>query len=405
MEYGTIWSEDFYNAYFLNCLKRLLQSGSISPDVSHVHRDDGSEVPGDVAKIGIESARKLRAQRAIMGIFDGGRMGMYNAMILAELLQPLVIYKKRLNLSSLYAKMQTVSDIEAGKVFNWLEAKGMRFHLGASKETSLTESQIIHQCKMSIAALRIADEFGCALIEIQYQQGLEDLRPASDLAEGPFNNIDRPLVCHEETKSKQFPGEALPHFNEAVECAGVDALITNRVWRQLGYPPETTLHGIKWGRRLKGDGIDESVWVFDISASIPAAYIDCGYSEPVSERQLPVYFRLGGGTLKGVSKPGSIAWSRLFIEGGKLKWDIELGKAVKLPKEETEERSNLTNREWPMMHTELKGGTRGQMMARHEANHIQVAYAPDEKRARRTLYAKAAAMNELGVDAYICGRV
>lgn len=40
---------------------------------------------------------------------------------------------------------------------------------------------------MYIAALRIADDFGCAAIGIQYQQGLKDLAPASDLlAEGSF---------------------------------------------------------------------------------------------------------------------------------------------------------------------------------------------------------------------------
>jgi len=37
---------------------------------------------------------------------------------------------------------------------------------------------------MYVAALRIADEFGCAAIGIQYQQGLKDLTPASDLVEG-----------------------------------------------------------------------------------------------------------------------------------------------------------------------------------------------------------------------------
>ena len=27
-----------------------------------------------------------------------------------------------------------------------------------------------------------------------------------------------------------------------------------------------------------------------------------------------MYFRLGGGTLKGISKPGEIVWSRIFID-------------------------------------------------------------------------------------------
>ena len=47
---------------------------------------------------------------------------------------------------------------------------------------------------MYIAALRIADDFGCDTIGIQYQQGLKDLAPASDLVEGLLNNVDRPPV-------------------------------------------------------------------------------------------------------------------------------------------------------------------------------------------------------------------
>jgi hypothetical protein len=45
------------------------------------------------------------------------------------------------------------------------------------------------------------------------------------------------------------------------------------------------------------------------------------------------------------------------------------------------------------------------MMGRHKANHIQVAYAPGKAAARRALFAKAAAMDELGVNVFICGEV
>ncbi len=60
----------------------------------------------------------------------------------------------------------------------------MTFHTGPNEEADLTDGQILTQCKMYIAAVRIADDFGCDLIGIQYQQGLKDLLPASDLVEG-----------------------------------------------------------------------------------------------------------------------------------------------------------------------------------------------------------------------------
>jgi hypothetical protein len=251
----------------------------------------------------------------------------------------------------------------------------------------------------------LADEFGCDTIGIQYQQGLKDLVPASDLAEGLLNNVERPPVFHEETGQELFAGEALPHFNEVDECAGLDGLLTYRLWRQLGYQPENTLHDIRWGRHYRGDGIDDYVWVMEISGAVPPAHFVDGYRGAYSERQPPMYFRLGGGTVKGVSRPGSIVWSRVYVEEAKLRCDLGLGKVVTLPDEETNDRWQLTTPQWPIMHAVLQGVNRDQMMARHKSNHIQVVYAPDEASAKHGLYAKAFAMQELGLEVFLCGDV
>ncbi len=109
---------------------------------------------------------------------------MYNAIIDDELLNPAGIYKERLSQSALVAKMRTVTQAEAEAVYRWLVTKGVKFDLGSDPATELTIEQVIEQCKMYIAAVRIAKEFGCDAIGIQYQQGLKDLTPASDLAEG-----------------------------------------------------------------------------------------------------------------------------------------------------------------------------------------------------------------------------
>jgi hypothetical protein len=55
------------------------------------------------------------------------------------------------------------------------------------------------------------------------------------------------------------------------------------------------------------------------------------------------------------------------------------------------------------MHAVLHGISRDQMMARHKANHIQVAYAPDAEGATRALSAKAAFFREAGLEVYVCG--
>ena len=57
------------------------------------------------------------------------------------------------------------------------------------------------------------------------------------------------------------------------------------------------------------------------------------------------------------------------------------------------------------MHAVLHGVSRDQMMARHKANHVNVAYAPDAEAADRALLAKAAMFAELGVHVHLCGEV
>ena len=42
-------------------------------------------------------------------------------------------------------------------------------------------------------------------------------------------------------------------------------------------------------------------------------------------------------------------------------------------------------------------------MARHKANHIQVAYANDAKAADDALLAKAAMADAMGIDVFLCG--
>ena len=125
------------------------------------------------------------------------------------------------------------------------------------------------------------------------------------------------------------------------------------------------------------------MWVLEISGSVPPAHLVGGFAGASSERQPAMYFPLGGGSIKGVSKPGWVVWSRVFVEKGKLNCDLGLGEAVELPQEETEERWRLTTSEWPMMHLVMKGITRDQFMARHKANHIQVVYAPDKAGAQQ----------------------
>jgi hypothetical protein len=403
--YSTLWSEDFTDSFFCTGLRQWLSKGRVTHDQSHVRDLRGLKLPATEQRAARKSAQQFKSQKAILGVFDEGCMGMFNAIVPDDLLHATGVFKERLSQSALFAAMREVPDAEARAVLDWLLKKGMKFHWGAGEETDLTESQTLQQCKMYIAAVRIAAQFGCAAVGIQYQQGLKDLAPASDLVEGLLNNVDRPPVKCPNSGRILFEGEAIPHFNEVDECAGLDGLITYRLWRALGFAPENTLHDLRWGQHYKGGGVDDYVWVLLISGAVPPAHLIGGFKGASSERQPAMYFRLGGGTIKGVSKPGHIVWSRIFIMDGKLHCDLGVAEVVKLPDAETERRWRETTPQWPIMHTVFDGISRDQMMARHKANHIQVVYAPDKKQAHRACRLKALMLAELGLEAHLCGNV
>ena len=255
---------------------------------------------------------------------------------------------------------------------------------------------------MYIATLRIADEFGCEAIGIQYQQGLKDLVPASDLAEGLLNNVDRPPV-----KDRDRQGALRQSAAAAFQRSG-------RVRRSgcVDHEPRLERTGLAAGndaarcslRRDLRPRFERAIRVGAGNFRLRAACaLREGYAEAVSERQPPMYFRLGGGTIKGISKPGDVVWSRIYVEPEGLKADLGLAHAIELPREETERRWQITTPQWPMMHAVFPGITRDQFMAQHCSNHIQVAYAPDAAQAHRALAAKASMFNSLGIATHFCG--
>jgi len=402
VRYSTLWSEAFDDSFFLDGLKEWLDTGAIRHDTSHVTPLDAAALPADLKTLAQEIAGDFRSNKVILGIFDEGCMGMYNAIIPDELLMPLGIFKERLSQSALYYATTQVPIEEGRAVYQDLLGKGMTFHLGTDPKTELTEGQVIDQCRMYIAAVRIAEEFGCEAIGIQYQQGLKDLLPASDLVEGILNDDGRPDVKNRRGQLIR-QGQAIVHFNEVDECAGLDGLMTNRLHRALGQPVENTLHDLRWGDSDASGSTDEFVWVFEISGAVPPSHNEGGWSGSDSLRQPAMFFPAGGGTLRGIARPGEIVWSRVFVEDNRLKMDIGRGQAVSLPKEETDRRWKSTNEQWPMMHGVLTGVTRDQMMARHKANHIQVAYANSAREADRAALAKAALAAELGIEVSLCG--
>ena len=399
VKYSTLWSEDFKDDFFKSKLQQWLKSGKITHDLSHAQPLEKIKLSPKAEKLGVQLAKDLKANKAIMGVVVEGCMGMINAIVPDHALHACGVFKERLSQSALYHETQQASDAEAFTIHGWMVKRGMKFNLGEDHATTLTRDQVRLQCKMYAAALRIADDFGCETIGIQYQQGLKDLLPASDLVEGMLNNTDRPPVKSRDGKRLLYEGQSLPHFNEVDECSGLDGIITKRVHKALEQPVETTLHDVRWGEKFG----DDYVWVFLISGAAPPAHFVEGWKSAEGFRQPAMYFPAGGSTLRGNAKPGEIVWSRIYVQDEALHMDIGRGGVVELPPEETERRWQATTPQWPIMSAVTYGVGRDQFMAKHQANHIQVAYALDAAAADECFYAKAAFARELGMTVNVCG--
>ncbi len=403
VKYSTLWSETFEDQWFLDQLNDWLRDGAVSHDLSHVRPFQPDQTDPRARQVGGQIAEQLLKNKAIMGVFDEGCMGMFNAIIPDDLLHQVGVFKERLSQSALYYETRQTADFEAQKIRDWLDLAGMKFHTGPNHDTDLTDAQILDQCRMYIAAVRIADDFGCDCIGIQYQQGLKDLLPASDLVEGLLNDSLRPPVMSRDGTRELFPNRPVTHFNEVDECAGLDGLLIQRVHEVLGQPTESTLHDLRWSDQDRSGTTDSEVWVLEISGAVPASHFARGWADAEGFRQPPMYFPSGGSTIRGVSKPGEVIWSRIFVEDDRLKMDIGRLSAIELPVAETQRRWDSTTSQWPIMHAVFHGVSRNQLMARHKANHIQVAYANSAEEAALALHARAHAAHMLGIEVFLVG--
>ena len=93
------------------------------------------------------------------------------------------------------------------------------------------------------------------------------------------------------------------------------------------------------------------MWVFEISGSRAGRRTTAATTGAYSERQPPMYFPLGGGTLKGVSQA-----RRDRLVAGLHRWTARCtstsaaARVVELPDEETQRRWHATTPQWPIMH-------------------------------------------------------
>ena len=93
VKYSSLWSEKFEDDFFVNGLKEWLKTGNIKHDESHVTNFEDAGIPSADENAGRDFAKNFRDKKAIMGVFDEGCMGMYNAIIPDEALHATGVLK------------------------------------------------------------------------------------------------------------------------------------------------------------------------------------------------------------------------------------------------------------------------------------------------------------------------
>ncbi len=98
--YSSIWSQDMTDDFADEAIRSWIATGTIEHDTSHVRDLDvpAASMPGQL-RPGDDWRRSWRTRMAILGVFDEGCMGMYNAIIDDEYLNPTGLYKERLSQS------------------------------------------------------------------------------------------------------------------------------------------------------------------------------------------------------------------------------------------------------------------------------------------------------------------
>jgi hypothetical protein len=116
-KYSTLWSETFEDDYFRQKLSDWPATGTCHHETVQVAALDPETLPADAVKVGREIAAHLRRHKSIMGVFDEGGMGIFNAIIPDARLFPCGVFKERLSQSALYYATTQVTDAESRAVY------------------------------------------------------------------------------------------------------------------------------------------------------------------------------------------------------------------------------------------------------------------------------------------------
>ena len=275
--YSTLWSEDFTDRLLHHAAPRMAHHRQVPPRLEPcptVRQSRKLDAARRRARRS-SSPRELLREKAIMGVFDEGCMGMFNAIIPDHLLHRTGVFKERLSQSALYYETTQVSDAEAAAVRQWMEERGMRFHTGPeSRDRSHRPAdspavQDVHRRRAIGRRLRLRPD--------RHPVSAGSQGPAAGQRSGRGHAQQLPTARRSAAATASACCSKASRWSTSTKwtkCAGLDALLTYRVQKATGQPVETTLHDVRWGDVDRSGTVNDYVWVFLISGSAPPAHFE-----------------------------------------------------------------------------------------------------------------------------------
>ena len=136
VEYSSLWSVDFTDEWALDGLRTWLETGRLVHDVGHVHELPALDPAVDEVALGRRWPTSCARDKAIIGIFDEGCMGMYNAIFDDELLNPIGDLQGAAVAAPCGGDGSRVGDDEADAVRAWLDDAGRASTSAPTRRTS-----------------------------------------------------------------------------------------------------------------------------------------------------------------------------------------------------------------------------------------------------------------------------
>ena len=253
-------------------------------------------------------------------------MGMFNAIIPDDLLNPPGVFKERLSPVGPVCDDARGSRRGGARRLRLDGRTGMKFHFGKNPKTELTVEQILEQCKMYIAAAAHRRRFRLRRHRHPVSAGAEGPDARKRPGRGDAQQRRSAAGHRAATASRSAPGRRSPTSTKSTSAPASTPCITYRVHRALGQPVENTLHDMRWGDADRsGNGQRLCVGVPDLRRRAAGAFHRRlgGRRQPAPASDVFPPRRRNAARRR---KPGEIVWSRIFVEDGQAQDGLRPGR-------------------------------------------------------------------------------